>query len=91
MENSNINWDHPEERANLLDEIGVYAYNVAFSRHIEQSTVLIVSGHSIRPIGSPFGKLWLVGNTGRAFSTPEEAETYARVNPNNNQKGANTP
>ena len=87
MDNININWDDPEERANLLYEIGVYAYNVAFSRHIKQSTVLIVAGHSIRPIGSPFGELWLVGNTDRAFSTPEQAETYARVNPNNNQKG----
>ena len=76
-----INWDDPEERARLVERIGVKAYNEALNKHIKESTVAIVAGHSIRPVGSRFGKLWQVGNTGRAFSTREQAETYARANP----------
>ena len=80
-ENININWDDPEERAKLVERIGVKAYNEAFSRHIKQSSVTKVAGHNIRLVGSRFGKLWQVGNTGRAFSTRKEAEKYARDNP----------
>jgi len=81
MPNENINWDDPEERARLAGRIGLEAYNEAYSRHIKQSSVATVAGHNIRPVGSRFGKLWQVGNTGRAFSTHKEAEKYARDNP----------
>ena len=81
MENTAINWDDPEERAKLIERIGLKAYNEAFTKHIEQTTVAIVAGHSIRSVKTRFGKLWQVGNTGRAFSTREQAETYARTNP----------
>ena len=81
MENTAMNWDDPEERARLVERIGLKAYNEAFNKHIEQSTVVIVAGHSIRQIGTRFGKLWQVGNTGRSFSSFEKAETYARSNP----------
>jgi len=77
MENTAINWDDPEERSRLVEKIGLKAYNDAFAKHIEQSTVAIVAGHSIRPVETRFGKLWLVGNTGRAFSTLEQAEAWA--------------
>ena len=76
-----INWDDPEERSILADRIGLEAFNEAFSRHIKQSSVATIAGQNIRPVGSRFGKLWQVGNTGRAFSTREQAETYARDNP----------
>ena len=79
--NNSINWDDSEERARLVEEIGLNAYNEAIAEHIKQSTVATVAGHSIRPVGSRFGKLWQVGNTGCAFSTREQAETYARANP----------
>ena len=81
MENININWDDPEERVKLLDRIGIEAYNKAFANHIKQSSVATIAGHNIRLVGSRFGKLWQVGNSGRAFSTREQAETYARDNP----------
>jgi hypothetical protein len=77
MANTAINWDDPEERAKLVESIGLEAYNEALAKHIEQSTVAIVAGHSIRPVETRFGKLWLVGNTGRAFSTLKQAETWA--------------
>ena len=80
-ENININWDAPEERSRLVERIGVEAYNEAYSRHIKQSSVATVAGHNIRLVGSRFGKLWQVGNTGRAFKTREQAEIYARDNP----------
>ena len=80
MRNIVINWNDPEERARLSERIGTKAYNEAFAKHIKQSTVATVGGHSIRPVGSRFGRLWQVGNTGRAFSTREKAEAYARDN-----------
>ena len=80
-ENININWGDPEERARLAEQIGLEAYNEAFGRHIKRSSVATVAGHNIRIIGRRFGKLWQVGFTGRAFSTREQAETYARENP----------
>ena len=80
-ENISINWDNSEERARLVERIGIEAYNAAFSKHIEKSTVAVVAGHPICPIKTRFGKLWKVGNTGRAFKTLEKAETYARNNP----------
>ena len=81
MENITINWNDPEERARLIERVGVKAYNEAFAKHIEQSTVAIVAGHSIRPIRTRFGKVWLVGNTGHGFSTREKAEIYAQAHP----------
>jgi hypothetical protein len=80
-ENSDINWDDPEERAKLIEKFSVKDYIKGFNKHIEKSTVAIVAGHSIRPVVTRFGKLWQVGNTGKAFKTLEEAETYASDNP----------
>ena len=77
MENTAINWGDPKERSRLVEKIGLEAYNEAFIKYIEQSTVAIVAGHSIRPVWTRFGKLWLVGNTGRAFSTLEQAKIWA--------------
>ena len=79
--NSSINWDNPEERARFAERIGIEAYNEALANHTKQSTDVTVAGHAIRPVGSRFGKLWQVGNTGCAFSTREQAEAYARTNP----------
>jgi hypothetical protein len=39
-------------------------------------------GHAIRPVNSSrFGRLFLVGETGRAFSKLAQAETHARKHP----------
>ena len=81
MGNDTINWDDPEERARLIERIGVKAYNEALTKHIEQSTASVVAGHSIRSVRTHFGKVWLVGNTGHGFSTREKAEFYAQTNP----------
>ena len=67
IENVAINWDDPEERARLVEKIGPKAYNEAFAKYVQQSTVATVAGHSIRSVNSRFGKLWQVGNTGRSF------------------------
>ena len=91
MENITINWDDPEQRARLAERIGLKAYNEAFAKHIEESTVAIIAGNSIRPVTTCFGKVWLVGNTGHALCTLEEAVTYARAHPafENKSKGEN--
>jgi hypothetical protein len=76
-----MNWDNPEDRAALVQQIGVEAYNKAYENYIDESTVSIVGGHKIRPVNSRFGKLFNVGNTGRAFQKQSEAEKYASENP----------
>ena len=73
-----INWDDPEARAALIERIGPDGYNRLHAEHLQASIVATVAGHKIRTVGSRFGQLFEVGNTGCAFSTLEEAESYAR-------------
>lgn len=85
----NINWDDPVERAALIERVGIKAYNAAQAAHNKATTIETVAGHAIRPVGSRFGKLFLVGGTGLAFSTFEEATAYAVANPNADAAVAN--
>ena len=72
-----INWNDPVARLHLAEAIGEKEYNKALTAHIKESTVETVNGHGIRPVSSRFGKLWLVGDTGKAFNTLEKAKGYA--------------
>ena len=76
----NINWDDPAARAELIDRIGIEAYNEAQKDYISKSTVATVGGHAIRPVWTGFGRLFQVGDTGRAFKKMTQAEDYARKN-----------
>lgn len=73
-----MNWDNPEDRAALIERVGVEEYNRLHAEHRKASVVATVNGHDIRPVGSRFGRLFMVGDTGRAFSTQPEAEAFAR-------------
>lgn len=76
-----MNWDNPNERAELVERLGVKAYNQAFEEHINKITVAVIGGHKIYPVNTRFGKLFNVGNTGKAFQELSVAESYANENP----------
>lgn len=75
-----MNWDDPSERAALIEKIGPEAYNEAMRKHREESVISTIGGHAIRPVGSRFGRLYMVGDTGTAYPTQEKAEQHARDN-----------
>lgn len=76
-----MNWDDPAARAALIDSVGVQEYNRRFEQHLKDSEVANVGGHSIRPVGTRFGRLFQVGDTRQAFPSPADAEKYAAENP----------
>ncbi|WP_233854160.1 hypothetical protein [Paraburkholderia sp. HD33-4] len=80
-----MNWDDPAERAALAERVGPTEYNRLFSEHLDASIVEWVAGHAIRPVGSRFGRLFTVGNTGYAFRLLTEAQDYARNHPKEEQ------
>lgn len=76
-----MDWNDPAARARLIDRVGPAEYERLQKEHFKASTVDTVGGHSIRPVQSRFGRLFAVGQTGRAFSTMDQARTYAQQNP----------
>lgn len=72
-----MNWDDPAARAHLIERVGADEYNRLFAEHRRASVVATVNGHAIRPIGSRFGRLYQVGDTGSAFTTQAAAEKHA--------------
>jgi hypothetical protein len=55
---------------------------VLLYEHMRASTVSTAGGHAIRLVhSSRFGRLFLAGDTGRAFSKLTQAETHARKHP----------
>ena len=65
-----MNWDNPIDRLKLIEQVGIDAYNIELLRYIEQNP--------IRPVATRFGILYTVGNTGRAFSTRQQAEEFRK-------------
>lgn len=76
-----MNWDDPAARARLIDQVGVAEYNRQFEAHRSASVVSTVNGHKIRPVGSRFGRLFMVGDTGTAFQKLADAEAFAAKEP----------
>jgi hypothetical protein len=77
-----IDWNDPTARFRLFEQVGPDRFNKLHAEYLHSSTVATVSGHPIHPVNSSrFGRLFVVGDTGRAFSTQAQAETYARKNP----------
>lgn len=72
-----MNWDDPVQRAALIESVGPEEYNRQFEKHREDSTVARINGHRIMPVGTAFGRLFMVEGTGSAFHTQEEAEAFA--------------
>jgi hypothetical protein len=72
-----MDWDDPGARLNLIEAVGPDEYNRRIRQHHADSTVATVNGYRIRPVGSRFGRLFMVEGPGRAYRTQEEAEAYA--------------
>lgn len=72
-----INWDDPAARASLIESVGVAEYNRLQAEHRAASVVETVNGHGLRWVGSRFGRLCMVGDTGSAFTTLEQARAFA--------------
>lgn len=77
-----MNWDDPAERFRLIERVGHEEYNRLLAQHHKDSVIENINGHEIRPVASRFGRLFMVGDTGSAFSTIEGAREFARQNPN---------
>ena len=73
-----INWDDPAARAALIEAVDGDEYNRRFAEYQKASTVVTINGHDIRTVGSRFGRLFMVGKTGRAFLTLDEAKHHAQ-------------
>jgi hypothetical protein len=77
-----IDWNDPTAHFALIERVGPRRYNELHTEHLRRIVVATVGGHPIRPVNSSrFGRLFVVGDTGRAFSILPQAETYARKNP----------
>ena len=71
------NFNDPASRAAFIERVGPAAYNKALEQHQVASVIETVNGHAIRPVGSRFGRLFMVGGTGSAFATLEAARKHA--------------
>jgi hypothetical protein len=75
-------WQDPAKRLELIERVGPGEYGRLHGEHLADSTVAIVNGHAIRPVGSErYGRLFMVGRTGRAFQTLAEASAHAERTP----------
>lgn len=72
-----MDWNDPAARAALIERVGPAEYNRLAAEHDRSITVATVNGHRIRPVSSRFGRLFMVGGTGKAFATMDEAEGFA--------------
>jgi hypothetical protein len=72
-----MDWNDPEQRLALLESVGLDEYNRRLNEFHNRAVVQVVNGHGIRPVHTRFGLLYMVGDTGRAFSTPDDAVKYA--------------
>jgi hypothetical protein len=71
-------FDNAQDRAALIERVGVDEYKRLFQAHLRASVVKTVNGYDIRPVQTMFGRLYAVQGTKQAFSTMEKAEQFAR-------------
>lgn len=76
-----MNWNDPVERHALAMRVGSVEYNRLHEQHMLNNVVDTVGGHRIHTVGSQFGTLFMVGSTGVAWSTIDQARKFARENP----------
>lgn len=72
-----MNLDTPEGRLAAAESLGPDGYNAAMKAHHAASTVATVNGYAIRPVSSPYGRLYMVADTDKAFPSLEQAEAFA--------------
>jgi len=76
-----MNGDDPTDRYHLIARVGPDEYARLLAQHHQASTLETVNGHAIRPVSTRFGRLFMVGATGKAFSTLDDARAYAEEHP----------
>lgn len=74
-------FETPEGRYRAIEALGPKRYNEEIRAHHKRSVIKTVAGHDLRPVSSRFGRLIMVGSTGTAFQTLEQAEAHALANP----------
>lgn len=71
--------DTPEGRLAAIEALGPEAYNAAMQAHQQKNTVETVNGHALRYVQTErFGRLVMVGSTGKAFTTLDAAREFAK-------------
>jgi hypothetical protein len=76
-----MDWDSPEARYELIQRVGITEYNRLILEHHEKSTVATVNGYRIRPVGTRFGRLFMIDGAAVAFQTLEQATAHAATLP----------
>lgn len=76
-----MDWDDPAERFRLADRVGPDEYNRLFQEHMKASVVANVNGYDIRPIGSRFGRVFMVDGTNTGYLKQADAEAFAAKQP----------
>jgi hypothetical protein len=76
-----MDWDDPVARYHLVERVGPAEYNRHIQQHFVDSTVSIVNGYRIRPVGSRFGRVFVIDGANRGYLKLEESEAYARTLP----------
>ena len=71
-----MNWDDPVARAELIEQVGPAEYNRQIEAHLKASVLETYKGYEIRPVGTRFGRLFMVVGTKSAFSTIEQARKF---------------
>ena len=76
-----MNWDDPVARYNHIESVGIDQYNRDIKQHFIDSTIEIVNGYRIRPVGSRFGRLFFVHGSNSGFLKIEQARDHANSLP----------
>jgi hypothetical protein len=74
-----IDWDNPEARLAMLEDVGAQEYTRRFLEHRLRSVVAVINGYPIWPVKTRYGRLFAVGGTTRAFTTLAQAKAWART------------
>ena len=78
-----IDWDEPTARFRLAEQVGLHRYAQLEAAYMRRTMVATIGGHAIREkTSSRFGRLFIVGGTGRAFRRLDQAKAYARKEAN---------
>ena len=65
-----MNWDSPEARLALVEQVGVDKYNAMMKAHRQALP-------TVYPVATQFGRLWAVKGSKMAYRKREDAEREA--------------
>jgi hypothetical protein len=68
-----MKWNDPEDRARLLEAVGVEEYNRQAEKERVRTIAAWANGYPIRAVSTPFGRLFAVEGTPVAFGRLDQA------------------